>query len=559
MIKPLFFNLLNRLWIKVMIPISLIIICLVVVSLVKTIGFQEQMGRNQLETQSERIIQAVEGPMFDSLAIGDNDAVRKEFVRMSEKLKGLEIYVYDFEGTVSFSTDISKVGTRVTWFMTPEAGGDIEGQLETGKNSGLSFHMEMDDQPYRVTSNPILNRNRCFHCHGSQRKIIGGITVLSSAASIEKAVNQGKRQSIFVGVAGLVVAMLFVFLFFRIFVNKKIEIIMDVARSLQNKDFTRTFEAKGGDEISQILFQINDVTRDLGQAIRQINENSKVIFDAANELNDISVNLSETSTGAADQATAASAAVEQLSATNKAIAASMEQASMSLNTIASAMEEMGATVNEIAMSAGQSNQITNEVVSDFESIVVQAEQLAEQARDVDVVTDEIQAIAEQVSLLALNAKIEAARAGDAGKGFAVVAQEISDLADETGKSATQANEKLQGIKEFSARISKKISSLSESVDESGQAIAGISAAVEQQNAATGEIIKSITQITEEILDVNNNIGQSALATEEITKELAVTQEGAQDVQADSLKLTKNAGVLSDLAQNFIEIIRVFKV
>ena len=141
MIKPLFFNLLNRLWVKVMIPISLIIICLVVVSLVKTIGFQEQMGRNQLETQSERIIQAVEGPMFDSLAIGDNDAVRKEFVWMSEKLKGLEIYVYDFEGTVSFSTDTDKVDTRMAGFMSPEAGSKIERQLEIGKSSELSFHM----------------------------------------------------------------------------------------------------------------------------------------------------------------------------------------------------------------------------------------------------------------------------------------------------------------------------------------------------------------------------------------------------------------------------------
>ncbi len=81
-------------------------------------------------------------------------------------------------------------------------------------------------------------------------------------------------------------------------------------------------------------------------------------------------------------------------------------------------------------------------------------------------------------------------------------------------------------------------------------------------ATVNEIAQSAgqsNQITEEILDVNNNIGQSALATEEITKELAVTQEGARDVQADSLKLTKNAGVLSDLAQNFIEIICVFKV
>lgn len=346
MIRPLFLSLLNRLWIKLMIPISMIIVCLVMVSLVKTIGFQEKMGRVQLEAQSQRIIQAVEGPMFDSLAIGDNDSVRKEFVRMSEKLKGLELYVYDFNGTISFSfsTDINTVGTRISGFINPEAGRDIEGQLETGENSGRSFLMQMDDQPFRVTSSPILNMNRCYHCHGTAHKVIGGITVLSSAASIQNAVNQGKKQSIIVGGTGL-----------------------------------------------------------------------------------------------------------------------------------------------------------------------------------------------------------------------VVAQEISDLADETGNSATQANEKVQGIKDFSAQILQKISNLSESVDESGQAIAGISAAVEQQNAATGEIIKSMTLITEEILDVNNNIGQSALATEEITKELAVTQEGAQDVQADSLKLTKNAGVLSDLAQNFMDIIRVFKV
>lgn len=559
MLEKLFRSIDRRLWLKIIIPVSVIVIAVVSAILWYNISFQKEMGASRLNIQNKMLAHAVEAGMFDALAVGDNDTVRKQFKRLGERLKDLDVFVYNYDGVVSFSTDSQSIGKEMNLLLDEASKKDVSSMLEHGDASDRYFHTVVEGEPFVVENAPILNEQRCFQCHGDQRKVLGGISVFSSEKDVKQAIDRWRTVSLLIGLAGLLVTMLFIWLFFHFLVNRKVHMVLDATSRLRKKDFTYIYDIGKGDEINHILSRIDLVTRDLRDTIKQVVDNSGTIFDSASDLSLISETLSKVSETVSEKATSVSSSAEEMSVNNKSIAVSMEQSTETLSAIASAIEEMSATVGEIVQNVNASKEITGQLVEGFEIISQVVGELGERANDVDIVTDEIRSISEQVSMLALNAKIEAARAGEAGKGFAVVAQEITELASETSESTLQADEKLRWIKAKSKEVTQKVAGLTAIVQKSDDAISSISAAVEQQSATTREIAKNINDVSGEISDVNMNVNEGASVAAEIAKEISIVEEGSKQVQENSSKLNDNATALSVMAENFMALMKGFKI
>ncbi|MBU0973243.1 MAG: hypothetical protein KKC20_21550 [Proteobacteria bacterium] len=559
MFKKLFNYINSRLWIRILIPLSLSVILVMLLTLWYNISFQNRLGTGQLINQNKIMVRAVEGGMFDALAIGDNDTVRNQFKRLNEKITGFKVFVYDFNGIVSFSSDIDSVGKSVKNYIGEDASRELDGMLKTGEASDVSFRVILDTEPFTMKNDPILNESRCFHCHGQKAKVLGGISVFSSVASMEASIKKGRNTSIGIGAAGLCAIIFLAWMFFHFLVNKKVMLVMDATSRMREKDFTHEYTIKKGDEINHILSRINVVTQELRQTIVHVVDNSGTIFSSATHLSQIADNLNNSSQEASEMSRSVSAAAEEMSVGNRSIAAAMEEATQSLNAIAAAVEEMSATVSEIAKGSAESKQIIAQVVGAFESIVSAVEELGSRADDVDQVTDEIRSISEQVSMLALNAKIEAARAGEAGKGFAVVAHEITDLATETNQSTIEADKKLVWIKNTTKDLIERVKGLAGLVRNSDDAISSIAAAVEEQNATTLEIAKNINEVTGKISLVNDSVNQGAQVASEIAQDITRVQDVTVQVQESSTRLNESASALSKMSETFLALVKQFKV
>jgi len=559
MFKKLYDIINSRLWLRILIPVSISVIMVMTITIWYNISFQKKLGTSQLTTQNRIMAMAVEGGMFDALAIGDNDTVRTQFKRLNEKIKGFKVFVYDFNGIISFSSDINSIGNSVKKYLGKGSNQDLVSMLETGKASNSSFQVFLNGEPYTMENEPILNESRCFHCHGKSRDVLGGISVFSSMTSMNESIQKGKNTSILIGVTGLCAIILLVWTFFHFLVNKKIRLVMDATSRMREKDFTHEYTIKKGDEVNHILSRINIVTQELRGTIQHIVDNSGTIFSSANQLSQISDDLNVSCEEASEMTRNVSTASEEMSAGNQSIASAMELATQNLNAIAAAVDEMSATVGEIAKGSADSKQITDQVVGAFDGILSAVEKLGIRANDVDEVTDQIRSISEQVSMLALNAKIEAARAGEAGKGFAVVAHEITDLATETSQSTIEADKKLAWIKTTSNELIGKVKDLAGLVKNSDEAISGIAAAVEEQNVTTLEISKNINEVSEKISDVNQSVNEGAQVASEIARDITRVQDVTVKVQDNSGSLNDNASALSEMAEKFLSLMKQFKV
>lgn len=549
----------SKLWVRMLVPVSLCVLLVMGISLWYSIVSQNKFGQEQLTSQNKILAQAIEGGMFDALAIGDNDTVRNQFKQLNKKADNLKVYVYDFNGLVSFSTDINSVAKPVKDTISDLAYQDLSDMLKSGKASEGSIEMTIGDTDYIIKNDPIANEKRCYHCHGDKRAILGGISVLSSMNSMQQSIRQGRNTSILISTAGICVIILLVWMFFHFLVNKKVVQVVEATARMREKDFTHEYSAIQGDEIDHILNRINMVTQELRGTIKQIIDGSVTLGKSSQGMSQIADALDVSSTKASDKASSVSAAAEEMSTNNRAIATAMEDAAENVNALAAAVDEMSATVGEIAKSSSESKGIIDQVVESFDLILTAVEDLGVRADDVDVVTNEIRSISEQVSLLALNAKIEAARAGEAGKGFAVVAQEITDLASDTNKSTLDADEKLARIKTTVKDLIQKVSGLAGSVKDSDEAISTIAVSVEEQNATTLEISKSINEVNTKISDVNDSVTQGAKVASEIAQDITSVEEMFTKVQKESHNLNQGATDLARMAEKFTDLMTQFKV
>ena len=556
--NPIFEKINSRLWIKIMLPVSFVIILAMGISLWFNVKNQKRLGMDQLDAQNKSLTQAVEGGMFDALSIGDNDTVRQQFKRLGEEVANMKVYVYDFNKHISFSTDLAAVGKSVDDYINETANNDVNRTIKQGKSSHASFITSFGQEDYIIKNEPILNERRCYHCHG-KRDVLGGISVLSSMVPIQQGIAKAEKTSVLISSAGLMITIFSIWLLFVLLVNKKVGRVLATADRLGDKDFTHIDEIGPGDEINHILNRLNFVTKELGGTIRQVVANSTELAGASNHMNQIAQTLDASSSNASDRASQVSVAAEEMSVTNKTITSAMDDASANMQAFATAVSEMGSTSVEISKNASDTKSVIDELVTGFEQILSGVKDLGQQAHDVDAVTDEIRTISEQVSLLALNAKIEAARAGEAGKGFAVVAQEITELALDSNQATLKADEKLAAIKSVAENLTVRVTGLAENVKNSDQAITGIAAAVEEQNVSTQEISQSIVTVSEKITEVNENVTQGAIAADEIAQSVVGVDEVSADVGRESRGLSESAHELSKMAQDFSDMMKQFKV
>ena len=180
-----------------------------------------------------------------------------------------------------------------------------------------------------------------------------------------------------------------------------------------------------------------------------------------------------------------------------AVAASAEEASTNVQTVAAATEELSRLDQEITRQVAQSSQ-NRRPGGDAEAATGPIGHRAQpvgggaeaSARSCSLIND----IASQTNLLALNATIEAARAGEAGKGFAVVAGEVKTWpARRRGPPKRSRRRSRPCRNETGNAVRGDPRHCRGTIGQMNEIATAIAAAVEQQGAATQEIARNVEQ------------------------------------------------------------------
>lgn len=218
----------------------------------------------------------------------------------------------------------------------------------------------------------------------------------------------------------------------------------------------------------------------LSEVIRAIAAAGDEVSVGAQDVNGIARGLARENTAQAQTVSRIASAIEQISATVAANAA----------TARAAREDAD---NAAAQAAAGS--------ADIACTIDAVREIAESSAEIVAFLNEIESIAFQTNLLALNASVEAARAGDAGKGFAVVAAEVRALSHKTKKAAEhikqiidRSGENIDRGVDLVQKTGHQMGTVHSSINALNERIAEVDHASEEQAGAVRSVATAIAQI-----------------------------------------------------------------
>ena len=230
------------------------------------------------------------------------------------------------------------------------------------------------------------------------------------------------------------------------------------------------------------------------------------------------------------------------------VAATSQDASTNVQSVAAAAMALESEVGEIGRQAEESTRITNEAVLQADQVAKHIEILSNTTTQIDEVVSLIASIAEQTNLLALNATIEAARAGEAGRGFTVVAHEVKQLSTQTAQATDRIAEQILGIQAATRQSVEGNRLIGATIARTSEIVSAIAGAIEKQGNATREISRSVQQAAAGTGKVVNDINDVRVGATE-------NGEASSRILTSTTALAQQSKLLADEVQRFLAMVR----
>jgi signal transduction histidine kinase len=225
---------------KVIVGMSVILIILMGVFTYVDVMHHQEFFLEQTEGMAQGIcdivMKSIEYPMLD----GEMQEVQAILERL-ETLESLDVvYLCDCDGVIRYSGDSSDIGRMTASEITRRA-------LRTGHMlKGLEIRRTVIPESQKILryAVPIPNEKACFKCHGSDKKLLGALTVGYKWDPIEKAVQAHRNRDILLFVIAVIVILFFLGTWLTGAVTRPISVLTEWANEISRGNLDASFDLR---------------------------------------------------------------------------------------------------------------------------------------------------------------------------------------------------------------------------------------------------------------------------------------------------------------------------
>jgi methyl-accepting chemotaxis protein len=250
--------------------IVLLVSCLSVLSFTVIVGLAiywqytgmiEQLG-DSLTRSSELITHTIERPMI----IGDDDATRGEIEGMAKKFPDTGLFLTDFRGNVTYSTDAKAVRQNFSTYYGDAEVADFALRGITSQTADNTL-IAVKGKNVFIRTTSVMNAPSCYHCHGASKKILGAMVFVQDVSGRIGMITNHIINIVLVCVLGLILLVGLLTWFIHYGVIKRIAAIVSVSDKVADGDFSVQFTDASQDELGVLA---NNLGRMVGVLKEQL-------------------------------------------------------------------------------------------------------------------------------------------------------------------------------------------------------------------------------------------------------------------------------------------------
>ena len=157
----------------------------------------------EVHHSAQGLADSVYNSMVYPMSVGDGKTIRQQMEEFKKSLKFAEVYVFGFDKLCTYSSEKEKVGTDLTKeIKSAGLAAELDQLLRDGKSSGQGHEESIAGKHYLTVLRPMVNDNRCHHCHGASRPVLGGVMVRQNIDKMISNLASLRNKNIMIGMGG---------------------------------------------------------------------------------------------------------------------------------------------------------------------------------------------------------------------------------------------------------------------------------------------------------------------------------------------------------------------
>jgi signal transduction histidine kinase len=261
----------RRLSRKVLTVLTVSVILVMLVVIYVTASHQTEIMISEMERSAEYLASTIYAGIKHPMAVGDSGSIEKELSDVKEERKGLEIFICDFNQGITYATHKEKIKSKLgSQIFDKNILLSVSNILKTGEHSQTFFEKKTPDGRYLLHVHPILNHKDCYHCHGSSRKILGGMVIKMDAGETYASIASVRNRTIIMSIFGIFAIIALTYTMLTKLVRHPVESMAERAKKFAEGDMSVSVDVKTEDEIGVLGTTFNDMVKKISSFSREL-------------------------------------------------------------------------------------------------------------------------------------------------------------------------------------------------------------------------------------------------------------------------------------------------
>lgn len=266
---------------KLMLTFILIIVLVMITEMTFRIYFGVQDRIRIAEMGNKEVMDTIYATMKHPLTVGDSDSIHRDLEEIGQKYKNIAVYLCDFNGVISFSTNKKIINSKIQQVINNEV--FIDKFKESLKGDGeisLSSVFTIQGRKNLISLLPIKNSPECFHCHGSSRKILGTLVMNADVEDLYKTVIAQRNRSLLLTALAALLAIIITNIVVGRFIRKPLNTLVDATHRFAKGEMS-VITKYPCDEIGTLIetfnYMVNEVAKSKMELEKELTRRARLL------------------------------------------------------------------------------------------------------------------------------------------------------------------------------------------------------------------------------------------------------------------------------------------